>query len=347
MAVKNLKLLLNLLLVYSKKNKLAGFTLLELLVALLIAGLIISALLSLVIDLLQVDSRETARTETQREMQMALNYIAAELREAVYVYDGNCLQSTAQGTAPPASYDYCPGLQNHLPTFPNQTPVLAFWKPETLEGKIPTNCNVFTGSTKQDCDDLQIKRRTYTLVVYLQSTDNPGNKWQGESRITRYALKKYNNLPTDLALSTGYVDPSLEDRTNFQHWPRKSSNNYDLQENTKPLVTNAPDVLVDFVDNPNATGVSVPPLCDKSGYIPSPKTAVDVTKTPSSNSFFACVRTAVPTATSFTTPSGINQDVILYLRGNAKGRPGVTSDSFRPVLQTQVLVRGVINKTPQ
>ncbi|MBW4642859.1 MAG: prepilin-type N-terminal cleavage/methylation domain-containing protein [Goleter apudmare HA4340-LM2] len=350
MAVKNLKLLINLLLVYSNKNKLAGFTLIELLVALLIAGLIISALLSLVIDLLQVDSRETARTETQREMQMALNYITSELREAVYVYDGNCIQSTVQGTAPtastPASPNYCPGLQNYLPTFTGQTPVLAFWKPQTIpDDKLPATC---TGTTSQECNDLKIKRRTYTLVVYLQSTDSSDNKWQGKSRITRYALTRYNNLPTELTKSTGYVDPSLEDSASFQTWPRKTSNNTDLQNGVKPLASNAPDVLVDFVDAPNATGVTVPACEISKNYIPSPKTTVDTTTTTaSSNSFFACVRTAVPTTASITTPTGINQDVTLYLRGNANGRPGVNSDSFRPVLQTQVLVRGVINKIPE
>ncbi|GAX40096.1 hypothetical protein NIES4075_10580 [Tolypothrix sp. NIES-4075] len=342
MTTKYLKFLLNWSWVFSQKYKTAGFTLMELLVALVISFLIILALLSLVIDILQVDRREAARNETQQEMQMALDYIATELREAVYIYDGNCITSTAQGTA--ASANYCPGLQNHLPTFANQTPILAFWKPETIPDNQMPSCTSLTGTTKQDCEDLLIKRRPYTLVVYLQSTDNSGNKWQGKSRITRYALRKYSlPVPATLTQSTGYVDPSQEDSTTFQTWPIKVTNGTGTNlQSTTPLATNAPDVLADFVDNGNATGKTVP-ACPTGDYVRSPLPIASN----SYNSFFACVRTVVPTTASVTTPSGVNQDVVLYLRGNANGKPGVGNDKFTPVLQTQVLVRGVINKIPQ
>jgi hypothetical protein len=59
------------------------------------------------------------------------------------------------------------------------------------------------------------------------------------------------------------------------------------------------------------------------------------------------VRTAVPASGSTAVASGLNQDVFLYLRGNASGKSGITKDSYRPVLQTQVLIRGVINKIPE
>lgn len=97
MTAKRLKFLLNWFWVYSKNSETAGFTLIELLVAIVIASLIIVVLLSLVVEILQIDHRQAARDETQQEMQRALNFISEELREAVYVYDGNCLQSTAQG----------------------------------------------------------------------------------------------------------------------------------------------------------------------------------------------------------------------------------------------------------
>ncbi|MBD2771463.1 hypothetical protein [Iningainema tapete] len=344
---KHLKLLFNWLLVYSQKGKTLGFTLMELLIAVLIAFLIISALLSLVVDILQVDGRETARNETEQEMQKALDYISKELRDAVYIYDGNCIQSTAQGSA--GNPNYCPGLVNYLPTFgAGQTPILAFWKPETIsDTQIPTDCTSFTAPKKQECEDLQVKRRTYTLVVYLQSTSNPGNKWQGKSRITRYALRKYDNYNA-LTLSQGYVDPSEEDGTTFQTWPLKvnyaNNTTTDLQGGTKPSTDNSPDVLVDFVDAPDATGVTVPECDSTKNYVPTPKATAT---TASSNSFFACVKSAVPTTASVTVQSGINQDVVLYLRGNAYGKSGVISDKFRTVLQTQVFVRGVINKIPE
>ncbi|TAN85658.1 MAG: prepilin-type N-terminal cleavage/methylation domain-containing protein, partial [Phormidium sp. SL48-SHIP] len=69
----------------------SGFTLTEILVSMIIAGLVMSGLLGLMVELLTSDARETARTETQREMQMALDYISSDIRESVYVYDGNCI----------------------------------------------------------------------------------------------------------------------------------------------------------------------------------------------------------------------------------------------------------------
>ncbi|MFN6485481.1 MULTISPECIES: type II secretion system protein J [unclassified Nostoc] len=350
MTKRHLKLLLNWLWVYSKKSQTAGFTLIELLVALLIASLIISALLSLVVDLLQVDSRENARNETQQEMKTALNYMAAELREAVYVYDNNCMSTTVQGTAPTASAtassDYCPGLQNYLPTSlitTTQKPVLAFWKPEVIDDATLTTlgtCSGITDATKnQDCLDLLIKRRTYTLVVYLQSTTS-GSSWRGKSRIIRYALSKYSAISaSDLTQSTGYVDPSQTDSTSFQIWPRKSSDGTNLQASLPSTSGVNPAALVDFVDAPDATNTGTLPTCG-TNYIRTPSSST-------SNSFFACVRTAVPASGSTAVASGVNQDVVIYLRGNANGKTGVTTNSYTPILQTQVLMRGVINKIPE
>ncbi len=342
MTAKRLKFLLNWFCVYSKNSKTAGFTLIELLVAIIIASLIIVVLLSLVIEILQIDHREAARNETQQEMQRAVDFISKELREAVYVYDGNCLQKTVQGH--PQDANYCPGLGNYVPTFANQTPVIAFWKPETIPDNQMPNCSTIAAAQQQECNDLLIKRRTYELVIYLQSTDNSSNVWSGKSRITRYALHKYKTL-SSLTQSEGYVDPSKEVGTTFQTWPLQTNATANTATNLQtisPLATNTSDVLVDFVDAPNATGVNVPTCDSTKSYVPSPKSTAT---TASSNIFFACVRSAVPpTAVLATTPTGLNQDVILYLRGNANGKPGVTSDNFRPVMQTQILIRGVINK---
>ena len=356
MTKRHLKLLVNWFWVYSKKNQTVGFTLIELLVGLLIASFIISALLSLVVNILQTDSRENARNETQQEMQMALNYMAGELREAVYVYDNNCMSTTVQGTAPTttaiATVDYCPGLQNYLPTSlitTTQKPILAFWKPETIDdtgsNSLDTlgTCSGITDTAKnQDCLDLLIKRRTYTLVVYLQSTTSDST-WRGKSRIKRYALTKYGSTgitASNLTQSTGYVDPSETDSTSFQMWPIKSSDGTNLQASLPQASGANPAVLVDFVDAPDATNTGTVPGCD-AGYIRNP------TSSTTNNSFFACVRTAVPASGSTAVASGVNQDVVIYLRGNANGKAGVTSDNYTPVLQTQVLLRGVINKIPQ
>ncbi|MGA0199751.1 MAG: hypothetical protein ACO3NK_11650, partial [Prochlorotrichaceae cyanobacterium] len=58
-----------------------------------------------------------------------------------------------------------------------------------------------------------------------------------------------------------------------------------------------------------------------------------------SRTFYACVR-------SSTASVGQNQDVILFLRGNAKGRSGTETDLRTAVLQTRVTLRGIIDKEP-
>jgi prepilin-type N-terminal cleavage/methylation domain-containing protein len=369
MLTKHLKFLLTLLRVNSKKHKTAGFTLIELLVALVIGSLIISSLLGLVVDILQADRDENAFNETQREMQIALNYIVRELREAVYVYDGNCL-TIGQGTGPSsttsATENYCPALTNHLPDFgKNTTPILAFWKPEEIkDNQMPDNCSTFPStasypnSSLQDCQDLLVKRRTYTLVVYLQSTDNTDKRWPGKSRIVRYELPKYTDSKKML-ISQGYVDPyDLEERRTFQMWPINPNNGISLQPtNAGGRPKNNTDVLVDFVDSPDAKLTEdkiQPPACPSSATVAAPDYIRSPVAQNTNNSFYACVRRIIPivktgtdTSTSTNDLTNVNQDVIIYLRGNAFGKQGIQNErNFRPVLQTQVLVRGVIDKNP-
>ena len=119
----------------SKSRQSAGFTLIELLVAMFIGSIITSILLFLVVQLLQTSQRESARSDTQREMQMALDYIGRDLREAVYVYDGNCLASS------PPSGSACKGLLSYLPaTTASNLPVLAFWRVDPLPPGIDALC---------------------------------------------------------------------------------------------------------------------------------------------------------------------------------------------------------------
>ena len=91
MAVKLFPFLLKRLRLRFGKGKTGGYTVLELLVTVVISTIIVIALVDLVVDLLQSDRREYARAETQREMQMALDYMVNDLREAAYVYDNNQL----------------------------------------------------------------------------------------------------------------------------------------------------------------------------------------------------------------------------------------------------------------
>jgi prepilin-type N-terminal cleavage/methylation domain-containing protein len=326
---------------YRLRQKKSGFTLPELLVAVLIGGIATTFLLDIVAQLLQTNMKETAITETSQDVQKALDYIVSDIRESVYVYEN-----------PRQLESYLPDFKSYFGS--NVTPILAFWKAQSLSDELwklsasntdplwdCSNSTLSASDKSNECKNLKISRLAYSLVVYLQDTNTDPN-WKGKSRIVRYELPKYSNL-SNLTWSTGFVDPADPNNgnNNFPFWPRNISGS-NLQ-GPKPILDSSnysnANVLLDFVDSPNATGVA--------GVIPNCPNLTDYSRYPSNpdnfNSFFACIRK--------TTTLGINQDIIVYLRGNAEGKPGVRLSSnlpnlsFRPDAQSQITIRGVIDKT--
>jgi len=344
------------------KRKTAGFTILELLVSIVISTFIVIALTGMVVDLLQTDRREYARAETQREMQMALDYMVNDLREAAYVYDNNQLNASR------GSNRNVPSLKNYLPQFPaGMEPILVFWKPEELPLPLPDrrdqpvlNCGQ---SPTVDCSQLQVRRRTFTLVAYLQTVNQPADrlKWKGISRIMRYQLRMYpettfDNSPPNLAtMSPGYVEP-LVNNVSFETWPvALDANGNPGGAPARPAddANNRP-VLVDFLDYPtgapgtrrvdnliapadtrlqctNPTQPPIPPQGNSSGF--------------DNPSFVACVSSATATGVAGGSPSPTNQNIILFLRGNPTGKAGVKVAPLIAV-KTQAVARGVIDKKP-
>ena len=111
-----------------------GFTLLELLIAMVIGSIIVSTLLYGVVNILQTDQRDASRSDTQRDMQMAMDYITRDVREATYVYgvtqdtitnpDGStsvapnkesCLYDYGTSSTTRGTSGKCTGLLNYLP----------------------------------------------------------------------------------------------------------------------------------------------------------------------------------------------------------------------------------------
>jgi len=326
------------------KRKSAGFTLIELLVDMGIATFVVSGLLYMVVELLQTNQKESAQTETQGDMQQALDFMSSELREAVYIYGGDCLQSQGTGTLINGvpSADYCPGIVNYIPdvitnSTSNSIPILAFWKLETLPKNLQDKCNNNTSDTAVPC----AAGKAYSLIVYFlrknQSTDT--TNWSGKARITRYALTQYDS---DGVANTNYVTPAQTGVT-FRIWPYKNNagtlNNLQASKPTGDAVT-----LVDFVDDTVRAGdsnVSCP-----TNYNLTPSSTMLSNNSYASGAFsgvrslYACVRGGTGDE------AGFNQDVFVFLRGNAYGRTGINNDSFLPTLQTQVLRRGIVNKVP-
>jgi hypothetical protein len=321
----------------SRRPRPSGFSLTELILGSALAAMAISLLLYLMVSLLQDNQSEQARGNVDDDLRRALDFIANDLREATYIYTGEQLERDRQSTPRIA------GLNTYLPNFgAGVRPILAFWKVENLPyesgNTFPANCaTAFVNNQPaiDECNKVKVERRAYTLVVYTQSTDRSGG-WRGESRIERYQLRKFSDLST-LTVSPGYVDPVA--RSTFATWPF-SVDSRNLQTGTMSATR---EPLVDFVARPAAGQSIACPFARTNNSLDYVATPLDASNPPDripddAGSFFACVRD----------PRGgqsFNQDAIVFLRGNVRGRPGVTKDVFLDTLQTRAIGRGVIGKT--
>lgn len=331
----------------SRYSRTQGFTLLELLIVTAIGAGIVSGLMFIVVQLMETDQREASRSETQREMQMAIDYISAELREAIFVYTGSQLQTLVTG--------------NYLPTSVTNggsVPVLAFWKqqefPEVAKNFCKTNSGSSTANVTARAGINCEAGSSYALVVYSVRPFATGDIWRGRARLTRYALTEFKSS-SPLAINGGYVNPGTFG--NFPSWPVGTSPsgaaNVNLQSDRLTAIYSgrggrpnirpdgSADVLVDFVASPGNTAIS--PSCP-TGYEISPGNLSVVPQLIPSRSFYACVPPRINT--------GDNQEVLLFLQGSVQGRPGYTTElgartaDKLPTLETRVLTRGVLGRTP-
>ncbi len=333
-----------------QKHRTSGFTLTEVLISVAIAGVIVSGLLSLVVELLQIDRREITLERVQRDMQRAMDYIADDLEEAVYVYDNTRLLEIVDDIEQ-LSDEMGPGGVGTG----DAVPLLAFWRTVPLTDGALENCD----DGDDACLVARTRRASYSLVVYYQQhrdDADPNNPWQGESVIRRYELSKYpadledadfNVADLESLVSAGYVEPI--NTTNFEDW----------EPEVAPAAVERMDlvpVLVDFVGATNIDAVApvdcralianfnspltgeADPAADDYNYVLSP---ADVTE---QTGFFACIREPQLEDDAFRS----TQDVYLFLRGNAEsenrflGPSG--NDSRFPLVQTQVKLRGVVDK---
>jgi prepilin-type N-terminal cleavage/methylation domain-containing protein len=349
-----------------RRDRDKGFTLAELLIVTIIAGGIVSGLLYLVVELLTADQRDSSRNETQRDMQRALDYISSELRQAVYVYPGECLGTTPVGAV--SSANYCPGLSNYLPASvansildTQSVPVVAFWRQKELPPPVKSDCASAARLNDPSVRDLPCALgNSYALVVYSLSKANNTGTWSGNARITRYELPQYQY--SNGAVSSGYAPPVGGSTQIFRSWPFSSPDSTGARADTRPsgsTPTGTPTVLTDFVDDgKGAQASNISPDTSTTSPCPNDPTTVDdlntsdvdesidyapSPKSPSFQginfrSFYACVSN---------TPNIDNRNVILYVRGNAYGRPGInTQKDFLATLSTQVLSRGILDKDP-
>lgn len=308
-----------------------GFTLLELLVAVLIGSIITSALLFLVIEMLQVNNREESLTQTQQNMRRAIDFMTRDLGEAVFVYSN----FTGGGT-----YDLLAQLDDE----PTGTPVLAFWRLDPLSDDDVNDLNTFcpaqTGAVQEECEALLVRQATYTLVVYFHETNAANDIWEGASRIIRYQLPAYSVISTTaLTRNPGYADPTLPvpgvtptTFNSFGNW-QKAADGVNTDGNSSVLTD-----YVNVVDTAATTACPTLPAGASASYVRTPT---------DDDSFYACVTQP----NNQTNSQEVNKSVILYLQGNASRRDpnrviGVSESSSLPKLESQVLIRGVIQNRP-
>jgi prepilin-type N-terminal cleavage/methylation domain-containing protein len=313
----------------------SGFTLIELLIAVVVGGIIVSTMLFLVVELLQINRREEVLTQTQQDMRRALDYIARDAGEAVYIYSTPFAGiDTNNDTVADTT------LIDQIGNFPaDAEPVLAFWRLDPLD---PSNANTralfnkvcstaFTATSIDqsisECNTLKARQGYYTLVIYAQQENDDDTLWGGQSRIIRYELPKYSsaNLP-NLVDNPGYAEPTGANNS-FANWIKG------------PGTSNGRSVvLTDYLDNP---------IPDQNPECPADYLATPV----ASDNFYACVRLNTTDEDADGLTIGSNQTLVVFLRGNATAeRAGFVtfSEAGRlPTLKSEVLIRGVLDKRPE
>ncbi|AFZ03151.1 hormogonium polysaccharide secretion pseudopilin HpsC [Calothrix sp. PCC 6303] len=306
------------------KEQQQGFTLIELLVAMILAVLVITPLLTFMINILDTDRREQAKASSEQEVQAAVDYIARDMEQAVYIYDADGIYGKTDATDATKSIR---GILNQLPT-PTETtkvPVLVFWKRYFL-GK-DQNVTVGTQNKRAGClvtlsasvcneQDYML----YSLVAYYLVKDNSATWNSTTARIERWEIRdgirdlsgtitrsETINTSTQtvrylLAPSSGFMpfNLSLEGdlKKKLGTWV-KHSDPYETR-GTRPT-------LIDFVDQTTIAdgGTGIAPTCaSDEQQVPR------YTSTPAAlqtGSFYACVNSSKYVAR-------------VFIRGNAKAR---------------------------
>ena len=139
-------------------DKSAGFTLVELLVALAMSSIIITVLLEFMISVITTDSNEQIKINSEQEIQIALDHISRDLREAIYIYDAAGINAIK--------------LRLRYPDDDTKTPILVFWKREILDNN----------SAGEDNSSL--------VVYYLDNSSS--TIWSKAARISKWQIKKNN-----------------------------------------------------------------------------------------------------------------------------------------------------------
>ena len=284
-----------------------GMTLIELLIGTVMAFLIITPMLGFVVDMLNTDRREQVKSNTEQDIQAAVDFIAQDLSQAIYIYDNNPLLNGTPNTTPTG----IPAIRTLIPpTDANQTPILVFWKRQILKNSLPVNqtrtpqpenCNPNAQpGAAGECNDTYI----LSLVAYYQVKGATGIWCQPSgndcpNRIVRYQIQDGLRNPI-----LANANPLQNYFTNFKSTGQERSSAFnpvfDISKPTK-TVTLSPDwgssgeVLVNYLDHsttgPAGTQCTTAlgnPTTQNGAAIPEETLKI----VGATNSFYACVDTS-------------------------------------------------------
>jgi type II secretory pathway pseudopilin PulG len=290
-----------------------GMTLVELLVGCIMAFLIITPMLGFVVDMLNTDRREQVKSNTEQDLQAAVDFIAQDLSQAIYIYDNlGIIALTAPAQLPPP------------PPNTTGTPILVFWKRQQIKNAVPVNATTPKPSDcdpkaepgkKGECNDTYV----LSLVAYYQIKDTlPNSTWCQPSgdpcptRIARYEIRDGvrkpdpvaadNNLPyynvTDTNPDTQQPDPAFNKEFDFSN-PTVKVTVPDKLADPKSG-GNKQQVLVNYIDHTTPGPTLSPTECQTAlGNPTDPKNTTKLVEETTlkvsdgaTNSFYACVDTA-------------------------------------------------------
>jgi len=303
-----------------------GMTLVELLVGSIMAFLIITPMLAFVVDMLNTDRREQVKSSTEQDIQAAVDFIAQDLSQAIYIYDNRALI----GPRGPNEQEVRP----QLPPNANGTPILVFWKRQQLQNALPINPTVAATIKPIDCERQTPAQcnDTYvlSLVAYYQIRDNDPTWCQPTggncpTRIVRYEIRDGIDRVIDPSVPGGVTpyganttvaqrrDPAFNTSTDDDPTTSFNLNNPTVNVTNpagfarQPSGALNPQVLVNYIDHsivngtpnfPAPTGANcqnllgfVPPAVRPTGTPPFDPNHLLITDG-STHSFYACVDTS-------------------------------------------------------
>lgn len=289
--ISSLKFLLSLQLKHLKNSQInKGFTLIELLVAIILAVLVITPLMGFMISVLNSDRQEQAKATTEQEIQAALDYMARDLQQAVYIYDADGITRDRNTTTITSSgiRDQIPPVKSAPNCSPSSasntnvcTPILVFWKREFVADSV---------GVSSATDTVRDDGFAYSLVAYYLITNpNAANStWSPSARIGRFELRgSVNANNSNTTANTGFNPPPLSDTVTGSTLKEKM-NQWQTALGASASYTQRVETLVDFI---STTSPAI--TCPAPKLVGSP-----------TSGFSACVDSAEVVAQ-------------VYLRGNA------------------------------